>query len=227
MDSHTLSSDASSAFGKQTNALVRFAGHTGESMQLAGKRFARRLARDSATLAIVAEPLAAPAFQIRFGGTETRNAAPVDVLVVFDREALPGHLMTLRPGGRLLLNTRTPTAADLTHADVTSVPHIDTALDAYRVMEVDFDALTRDAVGDMTLHRRELERCRNYAALGVVCRLLEEATENIRCRTADTAPTLVRANRRALLAGYALGQNLAPAGRRKPRIPSVASRFAA
>lgn len=228
MDTSAVPSNDSSPADSHNNALVRFAGDTGESMQLAGKRFSRRLAREGATLVIAAaDSPATPAFQIRFGGAGSGDADPVDVLVVFDEAALADHLVTLRRGGQLILNTRVSAAADLAHADVNHVPRIGTVLDDYCVIEVDFDALTRDAVGHADLRGHELLRCRNYAALGVVCRLLEEPTENIRCRTADTAPALVRANRRALLAGCRLGEHLAAAGGRGPRMPSMTRQFAA
>ena len=65
-----------------------------------------------------------------------------------------------------------------------------------------------EAVGQVPLRRHEVLRCRNYTALGVVCWLVGQSPDAIRCRTAGTSPTLIRANRRALREGHRIARSL-------------------
>ncbi|MDH3453456.1 MAG: DUF934 domain-containing protein, partial [Gammaproteobacteria bacterium] len=214
---------------RESAAIVLIAGDTGDAMQLAGKRFTRHLARGSRTASTATHaavnnqtPDAAPAFQVWFGDVQARASGSADVLVAFDDAALLSHITTLRSDGVLFVNSAKSRATS-----GIGMPGAPAAGGERRILAIDFDELTLHAVGDVTLKEHELVRCRNYAALGVVCALLQQAPDRIRCRTANTAPAAIRANRRALQAGYGLGRTLTTASSRTPRIQPVATRFAA
>ena len=218
MSLNTLALLPSRLAPRTTSASALFAGDAGETMQLAGKRFARQLARGNgarppATQATLSNlsPGAAPAYRVWFGAERPAAAnATTDVLVAFNDAALRSHASTLASDGLLLVNTAQADAATLSD---------DRGHDA---IAVDFDALAALAAGTVSLDEHDLARCRNYAALGVVCALLKQPIDGIRCRTANTAPAAVRANRRALAAGHQHGESLATLN-----VQPVAARFAA
>lgn len=185
---------AASATASQIRVL-RLVGDYGDGLQLAGKHAARQLSRHDPTPLTTARA-GEDAFDIRFGAGAGYETA-VDVLIALTPLALAGHLDAVHETSNVLLNTATSPEHQLPLGSVADSS------------TVDLDQVTLSAVGEMNLSHAEFVRCRNYAALGLACALLDQPIDGIRCRTANTSPVLVRAQRRVLQAGYALGERLA------------------
>src|SRR5258708_12025374 len=140
------------------HAVVRFAGDSGDGMQLPGTEFTREVAlhgNDLATFPDFPAEIRAPAgtvagvsgYQVQFAAHEVYSAGDApDTLVAMNPAALQVHLPDLRKGGLLILNEATFTPADLTRAGWKENPLTNHSLDGYRVLLIDFDKLVRAAV---------------------------------------------------------------------------------
>ncbi len=200
--------------------VVRFAGDSGDGIQLSGKRFAERLAAEGNELATAPDfpaEIRAPAgslagvsaFQVQFAGRDVLTAGDhADVLVAMNPAALVTNLASLRRGGLLILNGAAFTARNLKHAGLADDPRADGSLDGLRVVDVDLDELTLAALADSGLRRREALRCRNYTALGLVCWLYGQPLDAVSCGTERTGAALRAANALALRAGRDLAETL-------------------
>jgi 2-oxoglutarate ferredoxin oxidoreductase subunit alpha len=201
--------------------IIRFAGDSGDGMQLTGGRFASETAlfgNDLSTLPDFPAEIRAPAgslpgvsgFQIHFSDHDilTPGDAP-NVLVAMNPAALRTNLKDLPRGGTLIVNTDAFTDRNLQKAGYTSNPLEDGTLDEYNVHEVPLTALTLEAVKGSGLTNREAERSKNMFALGLMSWLYTRPTEG----TVDfiekkfaKRPEIVDANVRAFKAGYAFGE---------------------
>jgi len=196
--------------------VVRFAGDSGDGMQLTGSQFTSATAlagNDLATLPDYPAEIRAPAgtlpgvsgFQIQFssGDVFTPGDAP-DVLVAMNPAALRANLPGLKIGGFLVLNADAFDPKDLAKAGYASSPLQGGALEGYRVIEVPLTKLTRAAVDGLGLDTRSADRCKNFFALGMMFWLFQrpsEPTERWIDAKFAAAPQLREANRRALQAG--------------------------
>jgi len=198
--------------------VVRFAGDSGDGMQLTGGQFTSTAAaqgNDLATLPDYPAEIRAPAgtlsgvsgFQIQFGAEEvfTPGDRP-DVLVAMNPAALKSSLGEMPPGGIIVVNTDAFKEGDLRKAAYSVSPLDDGTLDAYRVFKVDLTRLTRAALKDVDLPLRSVDRCRNLFALGMMYYLYRrplDVTNRWIEQKFAAKPAVVEANKTALKAGYA------------------------
>ena len=202
---------------------VRFAGDSGDGMQLTGTQFthtAAVLGNDLATFpdfpAEIRAPAGTPAgvsgFQIHFASAEvlTPGDAP-DVLVAMNPAALKANLADLKLGGALIVNTNAfSVSKNLERAGYSANPLEDGSLDGYRVYPVDITALTLTAIAEVGLNQRAATRSKNFFALGLIYwmfnRSLEHSLAWIEEKFQAKMPEVAEANRLALKAGYNYGE---------------------
>ena len=202
-------------------AVVRFAGDSGDGMQLTGEQFTTEAAwagNDISTLPNFPAEIRAPAgtlfgvssFQLQFGSRRVYTPGDrLDCLVAMNPAALKVHLADLKEGGLLILNTSAFEKKNLDRAGYASNPLDDTALtERYRVHKIDITRLTVDALAGLPLNAKEKDRCKNFFALGLVSwiytRPIEPTLDWIKKRFAKNAD-VAEANTRALKAGYHFG----------------------
>jgi 2-oxoglutarate ferredoxin oxidoreductase subunit alpha len=201
--------------------VIRFAGDSGDGMQLTGTQFTATTAiagNDLATFPDFPAEIRAPAgtlpgvsgFQINFSSEEifTPGDAP-DVLVAMNPAALKVNIRDLRKNGILIVNTDSFREADLAKAAYAQNPLEDGSLDGYRVFKIEITRLTRIALKETGLPQRIMDRCKNFFALGMMYylyhRKLETSMAWIAKKFAAT-PEMIQANQLALKAGYAYGE---------------------
>jgi 2-oxoglutarate/2-oxoacid ferredoxin oxidoreductase subunit alpha len=202
-------------------AVVRFAGDSGDGMQVTGDQFtaAAALARnDLATFPDFPAEIRAPAgttygvsgFQVHFSSQDvfTPGDAP-DVLVAMNPAALKTNLRDLKKGGILILNSGTFNAANLKKAGYEVNPIDDGSLQGYSLLSIDVTKLTLLAVKDTGLSNKEAHRCKNFWTLGLMFwiygRPLEPTIKYVESKFGKR-PDLVAANIAALKAGHAYGE---------------------
>lgn len=202
---------------ERDSVVVRFAGDSGDGIQLTGSQFTNETVvagNDVATLPNFPAEIRAPAgtlagvsgFQIHFGSGDifTPGESP-DVLVAFNPASLRANLSDLKPGGTLILNEDAFTKKNLAKVGYETNPTEDDELKRnYRVHIVPITKLTQEALSDTGLTSREIERCKNFFALGVMLWMFNRAddiTVNWIERKFAKKPELIDANKRALEAG--------------------------
>ena len=200
--------------------VVRFAGDSGDGMQLAGNRFTDASAlfgNDLATLPSFPAEIRAPAgtlpgvssFQVQIADFDilTAGDAP-DCLVAMNPAALQKNIEDLRQGGTLVVNTDTFDERNLTKAGYEENPLEDDSLDGYRVIKVPMDDLTKEAVKDSGVSGRNTLRSKNFFALGLMAWLFHRPTdptiEWVEKKFAKL-PEVAAANTAAFRAGYNFG----------------------
>lgn len=202
-------------------ATVRFAGDSGDGMQLAGTQLTTVSAaagNDVATLPDFPAEIRAPrgtkagvsGFQVHFAGQRIYTPGDkVDALVAMNPAALATNLGDLARGGLLIVDANSFTKRDWEKAGYTSSPLEDPALAAYRVISVDITDLTRDAVKDLGLTTKEADRCRNFFATGLIYWIFDrplDPTLRFIAAKFGKRPAIAEANRRVLMAGYHYGE---------------------
>ncbi|MCB0170921.1 MAG: 2-oxoacid:acceptor oxidoreductase subunit alpha [Anaerolineae bacterium] len=205
------------------SVIIRFAGDSGDGMQLTGLQFSNTSAvfgNDISTLPDFPAEIRAPAgtlagvsgFQVNFSSEEilTPGDAP-QVLVAMNPAALKANLIDLEPGGKIIVNTDAFNNANLKKADYDSNPLEDGSLDGYDVYELPITTLNRNALAELEgLSTRDKDRCKNFFSLGLTFwiydRPLDTTLTYIEKKFAKD-PLLVDANKRALIAGYDVGHN--------------------
>ena len=215
------SSDIASPVIERERVTVRFAGDSGDGMQLAGNRFADATAvfgNDFSTLPDFPAEIRAPAgslagvssFQISFSQHQifTPGDEP-DTLVAMNPAALKSHLNALIRGGLLVVNKDAFTNANLKKAGYPTNPLTDGSLEGFRIIEAPVTTAAVAAVNDLGLSTQHAERTKNFFALGLVYWLYDrdlEPTLNWIEERFGQVPNLAEANRRALFAGHAYGE---------------------
>ncbi|HUJ24668.1 MAG TPA: 2-oxoacid:acceptor oxidoreductase subunit alpha [Myxococcales bacterium] len=205
------------------HAVVRFAGDSGDGMQLTGTEFTREAAlhgNDLATFPDYPAEIRAPAgttagvsgYQIQFAAHEVFSAGDQpDTLVAMNPAALKVHLSDLKRGGLLIINEAAFTKGDLERAGWKSNPLTDGSLDGYRLIKVDFEHLVAKAVEGSGVSAKDAGRSKNFYALGLVFWIYSRDTEReerqIRDRYAKN-PAVAEANLRAFKAGYFYGETI-------------------
>jgi 2-oxoglutarate ferredoxin oxidoreductase subunit alpha len=201
-----------------SRVVIRFAGDSGDGMQLTGTQFtatAAAIGNDLATFPDYPAEIRAPAgtlagvsgFQVNFSSEDifTPGDAP-DVLVAMNPAALKTNIKDLRAAGILIVNTDAFREADLAKAGYTVNPLEDGSLSAFRVHEVDITRLTRAALKDTGLPQRIQDRCKNFFALGMMYYLyhrpMDVSLQWIEQKFGKK-PELAEANKLALKGGYA------------------------
>jgi 2-oxoglutarate ferredoxin oxidoreductase subunit alpha len=201
--------------------IIRFAGDSGDGMQLTGGRFTSETAlmgNDLSTLPDFPAEIRAPAgslpgvsgFQIHFSDHDilTPGDAP-NVLVAMNPAALRTNLKDLPKGGTLIVNRDAFTDRNLQKAGYTANPLDDGSLDDFHVHEVPLTSLTLEALKDVDVTKREAERSKNMFALGLMSWLYTRPTEGTIAfieRKFAAKPAIAEANTRAFKAGWAFGE---------------------
>ena len=205
---------------QQERVVIRFAGDSGDGMQITGNQFTSTSAlvgNDLATLPDFPAEIRAPAgtrpgvsgFQIHFSSSDihTPGDAP-DVLVVMNPAALAVNLKDLKPGGLVIANTGNFRETDLKKARLDQNPLSDGTLDGYRVIEIDINDRVARALEDSPLSSKEVQRCKNFFALGIMYWLYSrplEPTLNWLTEKFAKRPEIAEANQKALRAGFNSG----------------------
>ncbi len=202
--------------------IVRFAGDSGDGMQLTGDRFSSETAlvgNDLATFPDFPAEIRAPAgslpgvsgFQVHFADHDilTPGDRP-NVLVAMNPAALRVNLEDVAPGGMLIVNTDAFNERNLQKAGYESNPLEDGSLAGYHVHEVALTSMTVEALkGIEGITSREAERSKNFFALGLMSWLYHrpvESTLDFIARKFATRPEIAEANTRAFKAGYNYGE---------------------
>jgi 2-oxoglutarate ferredoxin oxidoreductase subunit alpha len=205
-------------------AVVRFAGDSGDGMQLTGSQFTLATAlagNDLVTFPDFPAEIRAPVgttfgvstFQINFGTREIRTAGDaLDVLVVMNPAALITNIEDLRSDGLLIVDASAFQERNLKKAGYEDNPLEDGSLDKYRVLALDISKLTQNtikAIDDVAATNKEILRTKNMWALGLVLWLFDRETAPTRdWLNAKFAklPEIARINGAALAAGHAFGE---------------------
>jgi 2-oxoglutarate ferredoxin oxidoreductase subunit alpha len=201
--------------------VIRFAGDSGDGMQLAGARFTSEtavLGNDLSTMPDFPAEIRAPAgslpgvsgFQIQFADHDilTPGDAP-NVLVAMNPAALKTNVKDLPKGGTLIVNRDAFVERNLDKAGYKANPLEDGSLADYQVHEVPLTSMTLEALKEVDVTKREAERAKNMFALGLMSWLYSRPTEvtveEIEHKFA-TKPAIAEANVKAFQAGYAFGE---------------------
>ncbi|MGH3448006.1 MAG: 2-oxoacid:acceptor oxidoreductase subunit alpha, partial [Nocardioidaceae bacterium] len=200
--------------------IIRFAGDSGDGMQLTGDRFTQETAafgNDLSTLPNFPAEIRAPAgtlpgvssFQLHFADHDilTPGDDP-DVLVAMNPAALRANLADLVAGASIIVDTHDFTSRNLTKAGYTANPLEDGSLDNYHVHQVDLTSLTVESVKEFGLKRKDASRAKNMFSLGLLFWLYGRPVDSTKqfLATKFTDPAIRDANITAFKAGYNFGE---------------------
>ncbi|RMF04086.1 MAG: 2-oxoacid:acceptor oxidoreductase subunit alpha [Chloroflexi bacterium] len=203
---------------------IRFAGDSGDGMQLTGTQFSNSAAifgNDISTLPDFPAEIRAPAgtlagvsgFQVNFSSEDilTPGDAP-QVLVAMNPAALKANLPDLVTGGTIIVNTDAFTKGNLKKAGYTENPLENDSLKDYVVHKLPITSLNRAALEHIEgLTSKDIDRCKNFFALGLTFwiydRPLDTSLEFIERKFGKKLPIIAEANKTALQAGYSVGHN--------------------
>jgi 2-oxoglutarate ferredoxin oxidoreductase subunit alpha len=203
------------------SATIRFAGDSGDGMQLAGSRFTDTSAvfgNDLSTLPDFPAEIRAPAgtlfgvsgFQIQISSEDVYSPGDEpDVLVAMNPAALKVNLKDLKKGGTVIANADAFIDKNLQLAGYESNPLENGTLKGYNVIPVPITKSTNHAVQELGLNAKEANRCKNFYALGITYwlydRPLDTTIKWIEQQFKKT-PQIAEANKEALKAGYYFGE---------------------
>jgi 2-oxoglutarate ferredoxin oxidoreductase subunit alpha len=206
---------------EKERVVIRFAGDSGDGMQLTGDRFTNAtaiLGNDLATLPDFPAEIRAPAgtvhgvsaFQIQFASNEilTPGDHP-SVLVAMNPAALKANLDSLERGGTVIINEDAFIPRNIEKAGYESNPLTDGTLDGYQVFQVPMTTITVRATGELDISKKEAERSKNMFALGLICWMYgrpTDVTSKWLHKKFESKPTLLEANLAAFRAGYNFGE---------------------
>ena len=204
-------------------ATIRFAGDSGDGMQLTGSQFSDNTAifgNDLATLPDFPAEIRAPkgslagvsSFQLQFSNKDIHTPGDdLDVLVAMNPAGLKVHLGDLKDNGMLIINTANFTSKNLKLAGYEENPLDDELLEGYQAIKVDMTKLVATALEEIELSSKLKARSTNMFALGLLYwlygRSLDSSVNFIQKKFAK-APDIVEANIKALNAGYYYGETL-------------------
>jgi 2-oxoglutarate ferredoxin oxidoreductase subunit alpha len=203
------------------SAIIRFAGDSGDGMQIAGSRFTETSAifgNDLSTLPDFPAEIRAPAgtlfgvsgFQVQFASKDIYSPGDEpDVLVAMNPAALKVNLKDLKKGGTIIANDDSFNDKNLQLAGYSSNPLEDGSLSEYKIISVPITKSTNHAVAELGLNAKDANRCKNFYALGITYWLYDRPLE-ITLKWIENKfkkrPEIVEANTRALKAGYFFGE---------------------
>ncbi|HYS37300.1 MAG TPA: 2-oxoacid:acceptor oxidoreductase subunit alpha [Pseudonocardiaceae bacterium] len=206
---------------KLDRVVIRFAGDSGDGMQLTGDRFTSEAAafgNDLATLPNFPAEIRAPqgtlpgvsSFQLHFADYDilTPGDRP-DVLVAMNPAALKANIADLPPGGMLIVNTDEFTKRNLTKVGYDEDPLGDDSLASFQVHKVAMATLTRGALESTGLGKKDAERAKNMFALGLLSWMYHrptEGTERFLREKFARKPDIAEANVLAFRAGWNYGE---------------------
>jgi 2-oxoglutarate ferredoxin oxidoreductase subunit alpha len=197
------------------SVVIRFAGDSGDGMQLLGDQFTRNsalLGNDIATMPDFPAEIRAPAgtregvsgFQLQFSSHDVFTPGDdVDVLVAMNPAALVRNLMAVKKGGIVIVNGDSFKGPDLAKARLDKNPLEDGTLEGYRVVVAPITVLTTKAVAEHGLNAKQADRCKNFFALGMMYwlygRTMDSTIEHVKKKF---KPPYLDANIGAMNAGY-------------------------
>lgn len=217
-----MSSEATPILEELESVVIRFAGDSGDGMQLTGTQFTNTSAvfgNDVSTMPDFPAEIRAPAgtlagvsgFQVNFSNRDvlTPGDQP-QVLVAMNPAALKSSLSDLEKGGIIIVNTDAFSQSNLRKAGYESNPLEDGSLSGYQVHKVPLTSVNREALKDIEgLSTKEKDRCQNFFALGLAFwifdRPLETTLDWLQKKFAKR-PQLIEANGKALQSGYFFGE---------------------
>ncbi len=220
----TAGSSGTAASGRpvrpKDSVVIRFAGDSGDGMQLTGMQFTAESAlagNDLATFPDYPAEIRAPAgtihgvsgFQLNFSSYEIYTAGDQpSVLVAMNPAALKANIKDLEQGGILIVDTDSFTDQNLKKVEYEKNPLDDGSLDKYQLFKIDITKLTTAALEELGLPTKEATRCKNFFCLGLVSwlfhRHLDITVRHLESKFKNR-PQILEANKRALQAGYNFG----------------------
>ena len=209
------------------SVVVRFAGDSGDGIQLTGSQFTMSTAlvgNDLATFPDFPAEIRAPvgttygvsAFQINFGTQRIKTAGDEpDLLVALNPAALMVNLDAVRAGGVVVIDTGTCTARNLRKAGYEGDPLTDGTLSPYQAVEIDISKHTQEALSGFDLSQKEKLRSKNMWALGLIYWMYgreRKPTVDWLSEKFAKKPAIAEANIAALNAGHAFGETAEMSG---------------
>jgi 2-oxoglutarate/2-oxoacid ferredoxin oxidoreductase subunit alpha len=212
------------AFEELDSVIIRFAGDSGDGMQLTGTQFTDASAaygNDVSTFPDFPAEIRAPAgtlagvsgFQVNLSNHDilTPGDAP-RVLVAMNPAALAANLVDLELGGTVIINTDNFTKANLNKAHFQTNPLEDGTLQGYLVHKIPITALNRKALENIEgMSQKDIDRCQNFFALGLAFWMYDRPLDVTRQwiqQKFGKKPTVAEANNKALEAGYFYGETV-------------------
>jgi 2-oxoglutarate ferredoxin oxidoreductase subunit alpha len=198
-------------------AVIRFAGDSGDGMQITGNQFTNTVAlygNDIATFPDYPAEIRAPAgtipgvsgFQLHFSSNEVYTPGDaIDALIAMNPAALKVNVGDLKANGILIVNSDSFKESDLRKAQMTSNPLEDHSLDKFRLFSVELQRLTRASLQHLGIDAKAMDRCKNFFALGMCYWLYNRSMEPTVRWIEDKfskKPLLMEANKLALKGGY-------------------------
>ncbi len=217
----TPTKDLEPGISELERVTIRFAGDSGDGMQLTGTQFTRTAAvfgNDISTLPDFPAEIRAPAgslpgvsgFQISFSSNDIHTPGDQpDVLVAMNPAALKTNIMDLPPGGALIVNSDAFTQQNLNKAAYASNPLTDGSLSDFIVFEVPISALNERSLDGLDMTSKQKDLTKNFFALGIMFWLYERSMDPTITwidQKFSARPVVAEANKRALKAGYAFGE---------------------
>lgn len=197
--------------------VIKFAGDSGDGMQLTGSQFSNTTAfigNDLATFPDFPAEIRAPqgtvagvsGFKIQFGSQQIFSPGDkADVLVAMNPAALKANLDWIKDRGTIIIDSDNFRAKDFEKAQFESNPLEDGTIEGYNLIEAPITKLTKDSVADCDIENKFRTRSKNMFALGIVYWLFSRPlsiTENYLDKKFSNLPEIARANKQALKAGY-------------------------
>jgi len=197
--------------------VVKFAGDSGDGMQLTGTQFTDTSAlfgNDLATFPDFPAEIRAPqgtvpgvsGFQVHIGNTEINTPGDIaDVLVAMNPAALKANKNSIKKGGTIIVNIDSFDKRDLEKAGYETSPLEDSSFEGFNIVESPITSLTRESLKDSGLDGKSIGRSKNMFALGIVYWLFNrpmEPTENFLKKKFKSKPDIVNANIKVLHDGY-------------------------
>ncbi|MCH8904200.1 MAG: 2-oxoacid:acceptor oxidoreductase subunit alpha, partial [Bacteroidetes bacterium] len=206
---------------KREEVVIKFAGDSGDGMQLVGGQFTNNTAitgSDLGTFPDFPAEIRAPAgtlagvsgFQIHFSSKQIYTSGDkYDVLVAMNSAALKANIKELKKGGILIVNSAGFDDKNLRLAGYESNPLDEESLSNYQLIDFDITKLTREALEDIDLGMRDKDRSKNMTVLGFLYWMYDRSMDNtikfLKKKFADK-PEVLEANIKALKAGYNYGE---------------------
>ncbi len=200
------------------NVIIRFAGDSGDGIQVTGAMFTHNSAitgNDISTLPDFPAEIRAPAgtlpgvssFQLNFSSYDIHTPGDrPEVLVSMNPAGLKVHINDLIDGGTILLNEDAFTKLNFKKADIAEDPRTDGSLSNYNVISIPITKLTHEAVAPTEIGKKKADLCKNMFTLGIICWLYNRSPEDVKKRIQKTfakkKPEMAEANCLAVQAGY-------------------------
>jgi 2-oxoglutarate/2-oxoacid ferredoxin oxidoreductase subunit alpha len=203
------------------NVIIKFAGDSGDGMQLTGTQFTNTAAlfgNDLSTFPDFPAEIRAPqgtlagvsGYQLHFGSVEIFTPGDYcDVLCVMNAAALKANIGFLRKGGIIIANTDGFDAKNLRLANIEKNPLEDGSLDGYQVIKMDVTKMTRAALTDSGLGVKEIDRAKNMFVLGYLYWMYNRTMDHtlkFLTEKFGKKPEILEANIKVLKAGYHFGE---------------------